>query len=55
MSFNLNQIESQKGKIAMEKFPEILMESTLILVVFYLGYILLLSRETSFRQNRFFL
>jgi len=39
----------------MEKFPEILMESSLILVVFYLGYILLLSRETSFRQNRFFL
>jgi len=39
----------------MEKFPEILMESSLILVVFYLGYILLLSHETSFRQNRFFL
>ena len=39
----------------MEKIPEILMESSLILVVFYLGYILLLSRETSFRQNRVYL
>jgi TonB family protein len=39
----------------MENFTEILIESTLILAVFYLGYSLLLSRETNFRQNRFFL
>jgi len=39
----------------MEKYPEILMESALILVVFYLGYILLLRHETSFRQNRIYL
>ena len=39
----------------MESYRGIVMESSLILVVFYLGYILFFSRETTFRQNRIYL
>ncbi len=39
----------------MESYREILLESSLILVVFYLGYVLFFSHETTFRQNRIFL
>jgi len=39
----------------MESYREIVLESSLILVVFYLGYILFFSRETTFRQNRIYL
>ena len=39
----------------METYSEVILKSSLILVVFYLSYVLLLSSETSFRQNRIFL